>query len=294
VDHVSRPLLIGLVAIIGLAGAWFAVLRPKPTEGEGGPAPTATQGTALPQVATPPAGQAAPGPAAPAHSASDRSAPILRELDSGKVAVLVFWNPRAADDRAVRRAVGAVGRRHGRVTVHSSRIARVGDYAAITQGVEVLQTPTVLVIGPNRRARTIVGFTDTREIEQLVGDLGGGKTTSGYRAVVGESCGRLANRLSADLRGTANLGTALTAAGTELRSTRSEAAGLKVPARYRSFHQAWLTYLTGVEAAVGKLRTSVDAGKESSVALQEYFQTVLPLDRSMTQSAGKADVTCAA
>jgi hypothetical protein len=308
VDTVSRPLLIALVAVVGFAGVWFALLRPEPAEKGGGAAPTPAHSVGTPvqpaAAGTPatrgPVNQAAPvtstQPEARA-SAADRSAPILRDLEQGKVSVLLFWNPQAADDRAVRDAVAAANRRGGRVTVHFARISHVANYDAITQGVEVLQTPTVLVIGPDHKARSIVGLTDVKEIEQVVGDVGGGKnatTATGYRAAVGESCGRLASRLSAQLRSTGNLAAALATAGGDLRSARTEAAQLTVPARYGPFHREWLTYLTGVQAAVGKLRASAAAGHERATALQEYFKTVLPLDRAMTQSARDAGVTCAA
>ena len=185
-----------MVAVLGFGGAWFAVLRPS--GGGGGPASTADAvSRAHGAVATSkkaaaraeaaagqearstgqdaPAARHAVAPAAPAVApvarggwARDLSAPILRELARGKVAVLLFWNRRAADDRAARRAVARVDRHHGKVKVHVASVSRVGDYGAITQGVEVLQSPTVLVIGPDHRARTISGYTDSAEVDQLV------------------------------------------------------------------------------------------------------------------------------
>ena len=102
---------------------------------------------------------------------ADPSAPILRDLDKGRTAVLVFWNPLGADDRAALAAARATDRRGGNVTVRVANIEDVADYAAITRGVQVLQAPTTLVIGPDRKARTIVGYTEASEIDQLVGDV---------------------------------------------------------------------------------------------------------------------------
>jgi len=113
------------------------------------------------------------GPAAARPPAADPSAPILRDVARGKVAVLLFFNREAADDRAVRRALRATDRRGGKVVVRAAPIARVAEYAAITRGVNVVQAPTILVIGKGNRARTLVGFTDTRAIDQLVSDVGG-------------------------------------------------------------------------------------------------------------------------
>jgi hypothetical protein len=100
----------------------------------------------------------------------DASAPLLRALDAKHAVVLVFWNRRGSDDRAVRRAVAQVDRHRGKVVVKAAPIAAVGRYEAITRGAQVLQSPTVLVIGPDRKARAIVGFTTTGELDQAVGD----------------------------------------------------------------------------------------------------------------------------
>jgi hypothetical protein len=191
-------MLIGLVAVLGFAGVWFAALRPKDTVGTNAPAVKAAQGAVAisqqsaaaaeaaagqtpagqapaPTAAQPaaPAGRTAPARVAPAvkTAAGDPSAPILRELAHGKTAVLLFWHSRGADDNAARDAVRAANRHGGRVTVHVASIDRVADYAAITSGVDVLQSPTVLVIGPDHKARTIVGYTDPREVDQLVDDV---------------------------------------------------------------------------------------------------------------------------
>jgi hypothetical protein len=57
--------------------------------------------------------------------------------------------------------------------VHSIPVQDVGDYNALTTGVQVLQAPTVLVIGPDHKARTITGYTEVKEIDQTVSDVGG-------------------------------------------------------------------------------------------------------------------------
>jgi hypothetical protein len=102
--------------------------------------------------------------------AGDASAPLLRALDAKHAVVLVFWNRRGSDDRAVRRAVAQIDRHDGKVVVKAAPIAAVGRYEAITRGAQVLQSPTVLVMGPDRKARAIVGFTTTGELDQAVGD----------------------------------------------------------------------------------------------------------------------------
>ncbi len=111
----------------------------------------------------------APSTAAKAKT-TDASAPLLRALDRKDAVVLLFWNRRGSDDRAVRRAVRATARHHGHVVVKAVPVARVARYGAITSGVQVLQSPTVLVIGPDRKARAITGFTTKSELDQVVSD----------------------------------------------------------------------------------------------------------------------------
>ncbi len=98
---------------------------------------------------------------------------VLRDVARGRVAVVLFFAPGGTDDRAVRRAVAAVDRHDGRVVVRAAPISRVASYEAISRGVEITQAPTVLVIGEGNRARRLVGYTDTRGIDQLVSDVGG-------------------------------------------------------------------------------------------------------------------------
>jgi hypothetical protein len=70
----------------------------------------------------------------------------------------------------VRRALAATDRRHGRVVVKAAPIRQVGRYGAITRGARILESPTVLVIGADRTARPVVGFTTTAELDQAIGD----------------------------------------------------------------------------------------------------------------------------
>ena len=116
--------------------------------------------------------KAAPAKKAPAKkaAAADASAPLLTALGEKKAVVLVFYNAKGSDDRAVRAAADRVSHRHGRVLVKSVPVGRLGRYAPITKGVAVAQTPTVMVLAPGKTARTIVGFTTQSEIDQLVGD----------------------------------------------------------------------------------------------------------------------------
>jgi len=205
-DQVSRPLLIALGAVIVLAVAWLTVLRPGTGAEEAVAEPPAVVGAAseaeqavartdaasvrrgaAPAAEGPPepggtaaatatAATGAPVDPAAARRQGEGSRRVLAQLDRGRAVVLLFWNGRSSDDRAVRRAVAGVGRRDGDVRVYVERLGALADYAAVTNGVRVEQTPTTLVIGPDRAVQAISGYTVTSEIDQAVSDaLRGGE-----------------------------------------------------------------------------------------------------------------------
>ena len=62
---------------------------------------------------------------------------------------------------------------HGNVVASAVPLGDVGRYEAITRGAQVLESPTVLVIGAGGKARAITGYTETQEIDQAVSDIGG-------------------------------------------------------------------------------------------------------------------------
>jgi hypothetical protein len=236
-DHVSRPLLLALLATVGLAGVWMVALRPKADAGGATPAPaaqapkapgtaglgraidhakdavgasqtSAAQAEGATKAASEGAAKAAPAAAAmavapktraskpttartksrasqPATSAvkapaskpavaspnAAASTPaadaVLRELARGEAVVLLFAGD-GADDAAAKRAV--VAARGKRVAVHVAPLSRLGDYRAILADTEVLSAPTVLVIGPDRKARAITGVTEAGEVRAAVAD----------------------------------------------------------------------------------------------------------------------------
>lgn len=208
--QISPPFRIALVAMLAVCALWFTVLKPKDPAPEaplpaapgatglgndvnaakgaaatsdaanakvqhatgGTAAATGTTSAAPTATATSAAAGATAKPTAkPAAAATaDRTAPLLRALDAKKAVVLLFYNRAGIDDRAVRKAVAASDARHGRVVVKAIPVGQVGRYEAITRDARIVESPTVLIIGPDRQARTIVGFTTTPEVDQAVGD----------------------------------------------------------------------------------------------------------------------------
>ena len=204
-DQVSRPLLIALAAVVLLAAAWFTVLRPgadapaAPDAADVVPAVEAVgeaeQAAEASEAATAArSGEPAGTPATPADPSVAPTAPgalsgatgsvdpslaarmgegsveVLEQLQRGRAVVLLFWNGRSSDDRAVRRAVSRVDRRDGDVRVMVERLDELGSYAAVTNNVRVESTPTTLVIAPDGAVQAVTGYTVTRELDQAVRD----------------------------------------------------------------------------------------------------------------------------
>ncbi|HEU4975963.1 MAG TPA: hypothetical protein VFT50_12795 [Baekduia sp.] len=207
-DQVSRPFQIALVAVVLLAGMWFTVLRPKSDSGSTAPvapgtaglstavdkangasaasdaanaavesatgdaaAPSAdaTSAAAPAKAANAPGKAAKPAAAKPAGPATDPSTKLLAKLGHGKTVVLLFRG-KGADDHAAGVAVRRATRGDHRVAVASAPIGKVGDYQAITSGVDVLTSPTILVIDKNRQAIALTGYVDQRNVSQAIGD----------------------------------------------------------------------------------------------------------------------------
>jgi hypothetical protein len=133
------------------------------------------------QAAKPAAAKAetAPAPAAkerttkPAKPAATKAAPkgaeaVVADIKAGRTVVLLFWDGKSSEDKAVRRAVAKVDRHDGKVRVHVAQLRQISRYGAITQGVPVTSSPTVVVIGKNGKAEVIRGLTVTAEIDDTV------------------------------------------------------------------------------------------------------------------------------
>ena len=125
----------------------------------------------------------------------DPSRPLLASVDAGKVVVVLFWDKNASDDRATRRGLRSIDLHGGKVVASAVPIGDVGRYEAITRGVQVLESPTVLVIGAGGKTRAITGYTQAKEIDQAVSDIGGTGFEAkkafrhkGFAAVADDAC----------------------------------------------------------------------------------------------------------
>jgi hypothetical protein len=111
-----------------------------------------------------------PPSAAQRKAAAGRLGTVSRALSSGKVLALLFYNPAAADDQAVRHELDSVPLHGGRVAKLAIPLSELAGYAVVTNQVPVNLSPTLVVIDPSRQASTVVGFADGFEIAQRIDD----------------------------------------------------------------------------------------------------------------------------
>jgi hypothetical protein len=133
--------------------------KPAPAKAEA-KAPAAKERVAKPVATKPAKPKVAKGAAA-----------VVADVKAGRTVVLLFWDGKSAEDQAVRRAVAKVDRHDGKVRVHVAQLRQISRYGAITQGVPVTSSPTVLVIGKGGKAEVIRGLTVTGEIDDTVSGI---------------------------------------------------------------------------------------------------------------------------
>ena len=135
----------------------------------GGSTSAAAPAPAAASAARPAARSARPAqhPAA-RPKATPASAAVSAAMAKGKVVVLLFWNQQASDDRSVRAELAHVSSHNGRVLIVAAPVRQVSLFSDSIRGVQVLQSPTIVVIDRRHRARTLVGYTDRTEIGQAV------------------------------------------------------------------------------------------------------------------------------
>jgi hypothetical protein len=206
--HVSRPLIALLVGTVAFFALWLVALKPSSPNTSGGSSGlgayqsaidkahqavsnsnaagvahggTDASTTAVAKAATARASAAgtpvrpAPTPARVPRAAANRRGVVEQALREKKVIALLFYNPAAADDQALKGELAAVPTHGARVVKLAVPLSELARYAVLTNQVAVEVSPTLVLVDPARQATTIVGFADRFEIAQRVTDaLGAG------------------------------------------------------------------------------------------------------------------------
>ncbi len=131
-------------------------------------AQTAPATTAAPQAARREVAAAKLG--VDASALGSLPAGVRKALEARKIVVLGFFNRSALDDRLTKKQLQKVHRFHGRVYVHAAALRKVQRYQVITRGVDVSQTPSVVIIDRNFKAQLLTGYVDHVRVEQAIVD----------------------------------------------------------------------------------------------------------------------------
>jgi hypothetical protein len=126
---------------------------------------------------------AAKGAAKQASSTSSAPAKqreVEHELSQQRTVLILFWNPRAAEDRAVRNELPAVQRKlRKKIALHYASAKQVGEFGTVTHAVQVTQTPTLLIVNPKGQTTTRTGLIDAFAIEQAISEAGKASSKAG-------------------------------------------------------------------------------------------------------------------
>jgi hypothetical protein len=170
--------------------------------------------------------------------------PVTKAIGKQQVLVLLFWNDRSADDRAVRSALRKVDRWDGRVAVHAAPIKTISKYGRVSRGADVEQSPTVVVVDPELRAETVVGYVDATTIDQMVVDAfrnsDGGLFKDPYLRQINQVCGKSTSALWAmpDPDTGREASAYITTGRGKWRRFERDFKAVKAPKKWRSFRQA--------------------------------------------------------
>jgi hypothetical protein len=111
-------------------------------------------------------------PAATRDAGTSVPGRVVRAVGAGKLVVLLFFDPKGAEDQAVRSAVRAIPRKHG-VVILEDDVAHVSRYERVLPASGIDRSPAVVIIGRQHRAQTLQGFLDSDSLRQYVEDARG-------------------------------------------------------------------------------------------------------------------------
>jgi hypothetical protein len=185
-----RPLIGLLVATVAFFAVWTVALRPSssggPVSASKSPSPAASPSQS--KLATAAHDSAAASHASTAATASHASAtkakPAVKHtvsaaqrqsviehgLNHHKVVAILFYNPAAADDQAVKHELSEIPARGGKVVKLAVPLSELSGYPVITNQVQVTESPTLVLIDGQRKADMLTGFLDQFELAQRVSD----------------------------------------------------------------------------------------------------------------------------
>jgi hypothetical protein len=245
---------------------------------------------------------------APATGQTSAPAPISRDalrtlpkdvrkaVLKRRVLVILFYNNRSADDRAVRRELAHVSHYGHQVFVTAHWIKNVARYQAITRGVDVEQSPTIVVADANLKADTLVGYSDRDTIDQMVVDAirasGGSLIKNPYFRQLDAICTSAQQQIKAlsQPSSAAALPAYLVGVQGVAKDADKKATAVKAPQKFKKFNNAFQVYTS---ANVGLTSWAATHAKTDGVGvLKTVDRQSKKLDRKFVRQHGAHGLSC--
>ncbi|MEO8689281.1 MAG: hypothetical protein ABI611_13830 [Solirubrobacteraceae bacterium] len=223
-------------------------------------------------------------------------ADVRRAVRKHKVIAMLFYNNRSADDRAVRRALAKVDHYGGQVFIDAHWIKSVSRYQAIARGVEVEQSPTIVVADRNLKAESLVGYVDSQTIDQAVVDAirasGGSVLGNPYFRKLDTICASTELQVKALPKPVATAGVAayLTGAQALAAGMVKQVAAVKPPAKLKRFHKRFKSYTADSTAIV--TTAAADAKAHPAAAVKTATAKGRALDKKFIAKNGAHGLSC--
>lgn len=221
---------------------------------------------------------------------------VRKAINQRKVLALLFWNNRSYDDRAVRRELKHVSTYGKQVFVAARPIKNVARYQAITRGVDVEQSPTIVVVDSNLKAVTLVGYVDRDTIDQAVVDAlkasGGSLIKNPYYRRLDAICASGEQQIKALQQPSAAAAIPAYLVGVQgvYVDMKTKATGIKPAHKYASFHTAFKRYLGD---SVSLLNWGVAHSKtQGPTAVKTVQKRGKVLDKKFKKAHGGHGLSC--
>jgi hypothetical protein len=246
------------------AGAAESAAAARAGETATGTAPSTTQST--------PSDSPESTPAQPAGASSDPALAKLpkwlqKSMDE-KVVAILFTNNKSADDERTHEALRHAYSGDGDVVRRAVPVSEISKYQAVAEGVDVSQSPTLLVIARDRSAEIIGGYASVDTINQAIVDAllatDNPRESVEWLQLAQKECKQISNRsmigvtpgeTPAGVR--KNVAATMAVMGSSLGTLRNA----PIPARYKPVKDMLTRYIAS-EMAVGRQVQATLGGKE--------------------------------
>jgi hypothetical protein len=212
-------------------------------------------------------------------------ADVRRAIVKRQIVVLGVVSPKAADDRAVRKALTKVDELHGRVFVKTLPVKRVSRFGTILRGADVSQTPSVVIVDFALNATTLDGWVDTTTVDQAVVEAiraSGRLYTDDYLRSVARECAQtFPDMRRLEPASGREYSRAVGQLGTLTTEVQVGIAGLETPKKWRKFSRATAADLDALAATMASWHTALGANPTLRTAIAAQARYLPAANRSI-------------